>query len=593
MDLFDELDARLTHVLRARWARRANEASEGLPRGATVVLAGHRAAGKSRLLPHVAQRLGRVGVDLDEVLSRQRPLHEWVKNDVASFRAAERQAFREVPRGAVVSVGGGFLAAHGPVLAGCVVVLVPVTYETYVERLIADPTRPRLRPELSLQAELREVFTEREDLHRAAHPLDFVDFVLKLDRGLRARRVVTAPPGVDVVEFAWHSRHRGADLLELRTDLTPLKTELLPVRRALPILVAERGTPLPDAWRHAAELVDTELGPSPSAVGPAVMRSLHAPRALSTRDALAAWANVDRGALVKHVEPLESPERAEQLLQTQAALIEHFGAERVTVLATGPLALPTRARLAERNALDYTAADPGWSAAPGQRLVADATREARRSRPAARAKGRLGIIGGFVAHSRSPRIHEQPFDRIELPVDTDLGPLLRSLHASHRGLAVTNPFKKRVAQIVGASEAAVNTLVRTVDGWAASNTDHAGALAMLEALKAPRVTVLGNGGATEAIRVAAQQFRVELTLRSRQDAFAAPLSGAVVWTWPADVEPPEALRFAGAQVAVIAYGVPGRTVAERIRAKGGMPRMLGPRWFMAQARLQKSLWENA
>ena len=124
------------------------------------------------------------------------------------------------------------------------------------------------------------------------------------------------------------------------------------------------------------------------------------------------------GSRIKHVEPLVSPSRAAVLLATQQALIARFGPERVTVLATGPLALPVRAVLAQRNALDYLALDPGWSAAPGQRLLTDAVREARYA-PAG--QGRLAILGSAISHSRSPRVHVQPFDRIALPEDTDVG----------------------------------------------------------------------------------------------------------------------------------------------------------------------------
>ena len=591
MHFIDALDPRLSAELRDTWARRAGEAVEGLPRGATVVLAGHRAAGKSRLLPLVAKALNRPAFDLDEVLSRQRPLHDWVTDDLISFRAAERAAFRQLPKGVVISVGGGFLASHAPALSGCVVVLVPVSYETYVERLRADATRPRLRPELSIEAELREIFSEREDLHRAARPTSFVDFVLRLQRGFRARRVVTAPPGVEVLDFAWRARHQGADLLELRTDLAPLTLELRQVVRALPVLAAERGVAVPKGWAHEAEFLDVDVAQGLGSVTPS-LRSFHSPRPMTTEQALAHWASVPLGARIKHVEPLESFSRTTVLLQTQSALIDRFGDEQVTVLATGPFALPVRALLSARNALDYLALDSTWSAAPGQRLLSDAVREARFSLRDG-GEGRLGILGAAIAHSRSPRIHTQPFDRIELPAQTDLGPVLAALHASHRGLAVTNPFKKRVAAAVGASEVAVNTLVRTAGGWAAANTDIEGAAAALTCLGASLVSVLGDGGATEALRVAAQQLGVTLLLHPHNSTFGAPLSGAVVWTWPAPIEPPLGLRFVDAQVAVIAYGPPGRVIGQRIRALGGKPRFLGPKWLIAQARRQKALWEQA
>jgi hypothetical protein len=46
-------------------------------------------------------------------------------------------------------------------------------------------------------------------------------------------------------------------------------------------------------------------------------------------------------------------------------------------------------------------------------------------------------------------------------------------------------------------------------------------------------------------------------------------------------------------VAVIAYGAPGLAIARKIRELGGTPVRLGPRWFIAQARRQRQLWESA
>ena len=70
------------------------------------------------------------------------------------------------------------------------------------------------------------------------------------------------------------------------------------------------------------------------------------------RRPVALWGEVPAGVLIKHVEPLGELGDAGRLLETQARLIARFGATRVTVLATGVLALPFRAVLARRNALD-------------------------------------------------------------------------------------------------------------------------------------------------------------------------------------------------------------------------------------------------
>jgi shikimate kinase len=216
-----------------------------------VVLAGHRAAGKTQMLPPVARALGRAGVDLDVELARRhsRSLREWVESDERDFRVAERETFRSLPSGLVVAVGGGFLSHHPELLRGCLTVEVPISFETYVERLSRDTTRARLRPELPLDQELREVYSEREFLHAAARPLSLIDFMLRLVRGRRPQRVVTLPPQEPIEVFAWRARHAGAELLEVRSDLHPQEIDLLPASRALPLLIARRTPQLPLAWR--------------------------------------------------------------------------------------------------------------------------------------------------------------------------------------------------------------------------------------------------------------------------------------------------------------------------------------------------------
>ncbi|MBL8919357.1 MAG: shikimate dehydrogenase [Myxococcaceae bacterium] len=417
--------------------------------------------------------------------------------------------------------------------------------------------------------------------------MSFVDFLLALQRAPRARRVVTLPPDAHPVEFAWAARHQGADLLEVRTDLTPLELDLGLLARALPLLVAERaGLSAPADWRRHAALLDAAEGS---------VRSHHAERPLSTTEALRLWDGVPAGVQVKHVEPLGPLGDAPRLFETQRQLEARLGPGRVTVLTTGPLALPFRALLAERNALDYLALSPAWSAAVGQRLLADAVRATRRPthHPLT---ARLAILGHPLAHSRSPRLHAQPFDRLDVPPDTDLAALLAALRPHYRGFAVTNPFKKAVARAVDASAAAVNTLVRAPQGWQSLNSDVAGAKAALEHLAglagARAVTVLGDGGVSQALTVAADELGLALVFK-RRDTLDGVERGAVVWTWPAHVEPPPALRFEAAHVGVIAYGAPARTIASKVRALGGIVVRLGPRWFIAQARQQRTAWESA
>lgn len=585
MELFNAIDPRLTPALEAEWERRRSLAFEPLPRGVTVALVGHRAAGKTRLLPAVAALLGRPGLDLDAELERRFgvPVRKWLADDEPGFRAAERACFASLPRGSLVACGGGFLANHPGALAGSIAVLLPVTLETYCERLRADTSRPRLRPELPYEQELRDVWRDREEKHRRARTVSLVDLLLAATAGRRPRRVVTLPPAVDPRDYAFRARHAGAELLEVRTDLIPPEADLHAAARVLPLLVAERQRPVPEAWRALADLVD---GESPW-VGARGLEQLshHAPEPMTPDAAEALWAGVPRGLLVKHVEPLGPVGAGGRLLETQRRLIARFGEDAVTVLATGPLALPFRAVLARRNALDYLSLDPSWSAAVGPRLLADAVREARAGMPQ---RARLGIIGHGITLSRSPSIHPQPFDRIDVPPDTDVAALVEALKPHYRGFAITSPFKHQVQ-----GGAAVNTLWRTAQGYGADNTDVVGAVAALSKLGGMSFTVLGEGGVSDALSAAAVQLGVTMRFVQRADAAGRELGGSVVWTWPPDVAPPAGLSFNQARVGVISYGRRGHQVAKVVRALGGTPVWLGARWFVAQARAQRERWEAA
>jgi len=131
---------------------------------------------------------------------------------------------------------------------------------------------------------------------------------------------------------------------------------------------------------------------------------------------------------------------------------------------------------------------------------------------------RYAVIGQPIAHSLSPRIHQQfarslgvtlCYEAIEISADR-LEMMLPRLHSEHYlGLNVTLPHKTAVsalcekhserAELAGA----VNVLVRSATGWCGDNTDGEGFLCDLDrlgiALQGRRVLVLGAGGAVRGI----------------------------------------------------------------------------------------------
>jgi shikimate kinase len=589
VDWFALIDARLEPSLRQRFASLEFKSIEGFARGVSVVLAGHRAAGKSTLLPMVAKALNREAVDLDALIERihSRKILEWIQSDATSFRAAERDLFFSIPRGLVVAVGGGFLSLNHDLLKTCATVLIPISFETYVERLSSDLSRPRLRPELSLLDELKTVFDERERIHSTIPHIEFPVALAMFEKEQRALRVVTVPPQCnDVKQFVSNANRLGADAIEWRQDLVSETTNL--DSGNMRVLVSKRtGDPLSPNWISQAHFIDIPLGEETHGFKN-VIHSFHSNVPMTTDESLARWSQV--GVLnpsdqIKHVEPIGDISTGKRLLVTQKRLIEKFGIGRVTVLATGALSLPFRAILAQKNALDYVALDENYFAAKGQRFLSDAKRSNQQSNP------RLGIVGTPVINSRSPRIHEQPFDRIDIPADTDLKKFLEALHPFYRGFAVTMPFKKLAAQAIG-STVTVNTLVRNENGYRGYNTDIDGALKVLQKLHMKSVTILGSGGASDAIVAACDSLGIECSIVKRNDV-PGSIKGDVMWTWPAHIECPANLSFKSARVAIIAYGKNASHIANIIRERSGIPFRVGHTWLIAQARKQRELWKDA
>ncbi|WP_232537722.1 shikimate kinase [Cystobacter fuscus] len=159
------MDPRLSDSIREEFARLAPGSPP--PASKTIVIGGHRSAGKTRLLPLVSALTGRPGVDLDVELEKHsgRALRDWVATDTDGFRRAERDLFLSLPAGGLVAVGGGFLSHHPEALRDCHILLVPITFETYRDRLLKDTRRPRLRPDMSLEEELSSIYEQRELLH--------------------------------------------------------------------------------------------------------------------------------------------------------------------------------------------------------------------------------------------------------------------------------------------------------------------------------------------------------------------------------------------------------------------------------------------
>lgn len=130
----------------------------------------------------------------------------------------------------------------------------------------------------------------------------------------------------------------------------------------------------------------------------------------------------------------------------------------------------------------------------------------------------LGVIGNPIVHSLSPIMHNaalaelgSDFVYVPFPVKPEqLAAAIAGFTAiGLQGFNVTIPHKQAILPYlqdvtdIARSVGAVNTVVRTAQGWLGTNTDVAGFLAPLQPIQrdwqAATAIVLGNGGAARAI----------------------------------------------------------------------------------------------
>ena len=129
----------------------------------------------------------------------------------------------------------------------------------------------------------------------------------------------------------------------------------------------------------------------------------------------------------------------------------------------------------------------------------------------------LGIFGNPIKHTLSPIIHDTISDRLSLneryipfEIEDDLGEYVKAAYEEGIvGLNITVPYKEKVIPYLSQIDedakkiGAVNTLVRTNNGYKGYNTDMEGLYkAVLEAgmqIKDNEIIMLGAGGAARAV----------------------------------------------------------------------------------------------
>jgi 3-dehydroquinate dehydratase/shikimate dehydrogenase len=170
----------------------------------------------------------------------------------------------------------------------------------------------------------------------------------------------------------------------------------------------------------------------------------------------------------------------------------------------------------------------------------------------------FGVIGDPVSHSLSPLLHNyglkhHGIDAVYLPFRVPQGDLATFLkdfdQVPVQGLSVTLPHKEEAAQLASWQDEAVestgaaNTLIRSMAGWRAYNTDVEAARQSLHAnwpvqadgerLPAPSTTVmiLGAGGVARAIARPLLDEGVNLMITNRTSERAQRLAEELGCRW--------------------------------------------------------------
>ncbi len=284
--------------------------------------------------------------------------------------------------------------------------------------------------------------------------------------------VVTLPrsaaknPGI----FALRAKRAGADVLEIRSDLTPA---LQPFVSCLPLLVSVRGTNdelcdlLTPVFVDIEESSDTVWLPK----GAKLILSFHDHTKTPTFAALKTivsrmqkqkpWA-IKIATFVQSYDDLLTLEKLQNWLKENNL--------RSIVLGMGPKAHLSRVLSPLRNVFTYATLDPADAAAPGQLPMSMYALTKGRKHPKL-----FGILGGpHVTASLSPVIHNALFQRHNIDAlyscfpSENFSETMKSLaKLDIKGLSVTAPFKHDAFGAASKCEATVeklgvaNTLVRT------------------------------------------------------------------------------------------------------------------------------------
>ncbi len=333
--------------------------------------------------------------------------------------------------------------------------------------------------------------------------------------------VVTLPLSAakDPKTFALRAKSAGADVLEIRGDLTP---DVAAFDSPLPLLISPRHTGPILMKNLKPSFIDLELDEGMEIPkGVTVIRSFHDhEKTPPLIDLLKIAERLDSGDIVKLATFVHSYDDVRTLMELHARL-----KRKHVVLGMGPKAHLLRMLSPLQNILSYTFIDDGDQAAPGQVPLSLYKMTAHCQQPKL-----FGILGGAqVSKSLSPIIQNTLFQRhgfdalySVFPTD-DLQQAWTTLTAMGvEGFSVTSPFKESIIPLLDELEpeaktiGSVNTVIRKESRWVGANTDVIGLQKGFDWNGAQSVVILGSGGVVPAIIRCCQSKGIDdITVLSR------------------------------------------------------------------------------
>lgn len=377
-----------------------------------------------------------------------------------------------------------------------------------------------------------------------------------------------------LAEQAREAIQAGAETIELRCDCIsdPDAVEaLLKEPREIPYIVTVRSAAEGGRWSGSESdrrrAIERFVGSSPEYVDIEWRAGITPPTGkhkliLSYHDLAGTPEDLD--AVFDQIESL-APDVVKAVFTARDALdscrvleqLHRRGRSRPLIaLAMGEAGLPTRVLAKKFDAfLTFASLRPGAESAPGQPAITD-LRNIYRWDDINHQTRVFGVIGWPVAHSLSPRLHNaamasEDVDGVYLPLPVEptyerlaefLDYVSNNAWLELAGMSVTIPHKEHVARWLADSGHAVseiarridavNTLVRTPDGWLGENTDAPGAIDALEStpalaggrLDGRTVDVLGAGGVSRAVAAALIDRGCAVTIYNRGASRAAELA---------------------------------------------------------------------